>query len=195
MISSLWQGLREILSQRRRQTLTNTGLSQAAVLIPICQKEGEYYILFTKRTQKVEYHKGQLSFPGGARERGDKNLMVTALRESFEEIGLRPEDAEVWGGLDEVRTITSRFAIAPFVAAIPYPYSFRINSEEVEELIGVPISALLKQEVSPEQLIGDGGELLTSYFYHYKDHIIWGATARILKQLLDLISDCLPQKL
>jgi 8-oxo-dGTP pyrophosphatase MutT (NUDIX family) len=187
--------LKEILSQRRRQTITNTGLNRAAVLIPIYQKEGEYYILFTKRTQEVEYHKGQFSFPGGAQEAGDESLASTALRESFEEIGLRPEDAEVLGELDDVETITSNFAITPFVAVIPYPYRFKISRSEVEELISVPIPDLLNQEVSLEQLIGDGGELLTSYSYHYKEHIIWGATAKILKQLLDLASDCLPQKL
>ena len=194
MSTPLWHRLREILLRRRRQTLINTGLNRAAVLVPIYQKEGEYYILFTKRTQKVEYHKGQLSFPGGAQESGDKSLASTALRESFEEIGLRPEDAEVLGTLDEVETISSKFAITPFVALIPYPYRFKINRNEVEELIDIPLSVLLKQEVFPEQFIGEGGELLTSYFYRYKDHIIWSATAKILKQLLDSISACLPQQ-
>ncbi|GAI52893.1 unnamed protein product, partial [marine sediment metagenome] len=91
--------IKKILAQREKQTIvpTNAPLAPAAVLLPLYEKEGEYYILLTKRTQKVEHHKGQISFPGGARHEQDRDLVDTALRETFEEIGVRPEDVEILG--------------------------------------------------------------------------------------------------
>ena len=135
----------------------------------------------------MEVHKGQLSFPGGAWDKGDEDLLATAFRESFEEIGLRPEDIELLGELDDVETLVSNFVITPFVAAIPYPYEFKINQREVEELVEVPLSVFLDQNNFSEELLQGKGETVVSYSYRYKDHVIWGATARILKQFLDSV--------
>lgn len=180
--------IREILSQREKQTtiVSDDPLTPAAVILPLYRKEGEYHILFTRRTQKMKHHKGQLSFPGGARHEGDRFLEDTALRETFEEMGIRPEDVEILGQLDNVATFSGNCLIAPFVALIPHPYEFVLNPDEIEELIEVPVSALLdKNNYREEFQIYQGRPHLGS-FYRYQGNVIWGATARILKQLLHL---------
>jgi len=180
-----------ILAQREKQTivLSNAPLAPAAVLLPIYEKEGEYYILLTKRTQKVEHHKGQISFPGGARREQDCNLIDTALRETFEEIGVRPEDVEILGELDSMGTLTSNFLITPFVGIIPHPYKFIINRDEIEELVELPLSALADEKNYREEVyVIDGAPNMGSVF-EYNGRVIWGATARILKQFLDIFSD------
>jgi len=177
----------EILCQRERKSIPGKGLTRAAVLIPLYQKEGEYYMLLTKRTEEVEVHKGQLSFPGGAWDEHDADLLATALRESFEEVGLRAQDVEILGELDDAPTVTSNFAVTPFVAVIPYPYEFRVSQREVEELVEVPLSALLDRSNFSRELLQRKGQTILSYNYRYRNHVIWGATARILKGFLDLI--------
>lgn len=142
--------------------------------------------MFTKRTLKVKEHKGQISFPGGAYHDGDGTLVNTALRECAEEIGLMAEEVEVLGELDDTISRTSNFSITPFVALIPWPYQFRMDEGEVEELIEVPISALLDRGCQHQKTEIIDSEAVTSYFYHYQGRVIWGATARILKQFLDI---------
>ena len=181
--------IRRILSQREKQTIvpTDAPLAPAAVLVPLYEREGEYWVLFTKRTQKVEHHKGQISFPGGARDEGDRELVDTALRETFEEIGVRPEDVEILGELDRMGTFTSNFLITPFVGIIPYPYEFTIARDEIEELVEVPMSALLDEKNYREEHQVYEGRTYVASFFEYKGKVIWGATARILKQFLDLV--------
>jgi len=158
----------------------------SAVLIPIFYKEGEYCILFTKRTDKVKDHKGQISFPGGAYEEEDGVLTNTALRECSEEIGLAGEVVEVLGELDDMFTLHTDYIISPFVGTIPWPYSLKADATEVDKIIEVPISALLdkdclRQDTDP---LNDGR--VYGNFYYYQGEIIWGATARILSQFLDI---------
>jgi 8-oxo-dGTP pyrophosphatase MutT (NUDIX family) len=157
---------------------------QSAVLLPLFYKQGQYYLLLTKRTQEVKNHKSQISFPGGAYQEGDETLVNTALRESAEEIGLKSGDIEVLGELDDFVTQVSGYIISPFVAIIPWPYQFRVNRQEIEEVIEVPISVLLDMgHLHPETRVIDGEEV-TSFFYPYQGKVIWGATARILHQFL-----------
>jgi 8-oxo-dGTP pyrophosphatase MutT (NUDIX family) len=157
------------------------------VLLPLYEREGEYWMLFTKRTQKVAYHKGQISFPGGARDEEDRDLMDTALRETFEEIGVKPEDVEILGELDRMGTLTSNFLITPFVGIIPHPYELTIAGDEIEELVEVPISALLDKNNYREESQVYEGVTYQGSFFDYKGKVIWGATAKILKQFLDLV--------
>lgn len=142
--------------------------------------------MFTKRTLKVKEHKGQISFPGGAYQDGDGTLVNTALRECAEEIGLMTEEVEILGSLDDTISRTSNFSITPFVALIPWPYQFRMDEGEVEELIEAPISALLDRGCQHQETEIIDGETVTAYYYHYQGRVIWGATARILKQFLDI---------
>lgn len=181
--------IRRTLSSRERQiiTITDAPLKLAAVIVPLFEKEGEYHILFTRRTEKVEHHKGQISFPGGRKDEGDPSLKDAALRETFEEIGVRPQDVEILGELDSMATLSSNFLITPFVGVIPYPYNFVVSSDEIEELVEVPLAALLdKKNYHQESQLYEGRPYVSS-FYRYEGRVIWGATARILKQFLELV--------
>ena len=188
-IVSVEKKLRQALSQRQKQHITDSSRTASAVLIPLYIKQGEYHILFIQRTDRVKDHKGQISFPGGAYEEGDDNLLQTALRESAEEVGLAAEDVEVLGELDDYRTIGSNYVISPFVARIPWPYQLKVDEWETEETIEVPLSALLdKNNISQDKDILEGKEI-DQYYYHYQGKVIWGATARILNQLLGIMAD------
>jgi len=114
------QRLKQLLSLRQKRRIVDASRISAAVLLPIYYKQGQYYILLTKRTEKVKEHKGQISFPGGARE-GEEMLVNTALRECAEEIGLMAEEVEILGELDDTISRTSNYIISPFVALIPWP--------------------------------------------------------------------------
>jgi len=177
--------LREAFARRRKQTITDEKRLSSAVMLPIYYKEGQCYILFTRRTEKVKEHKGQISFPGGARLDGE-SLRETALRESLEEIGLAPADVEVLGELDDTVTITSNFIVTPFVGVIPWPNSLKADGWETDELIEAPITALLDKNSREDKNEVIDGKPVTSYFYHYGGRVIWGATARILHQFLEL---------
>jgi len=185
-IKVMIERLKQALSQRPKCRITDRNRIPSAVLIPIYYKDGQYHILLTQRTERVKVHKGQISFPGGACEPGDRTAANTALRECTEEVGLTAESVELLGELDDFFTIGSGYTITPFVGLIPWPYPFKPDSHETEELIEVPISALLdKNCLRQEKEVVDGKEV-TTYFYDYKGKIIWGATARILSQFLEV---------
>jgi len=183
------QRLRQALSQRRKVRIVDANLVSSAVLVPIFCKHEQYYLLFTKRTENVKDHKGQISFPGGAYEERDRILVNTALRESAEEIGLEADKVEILGELDDNPTVVSGYIISPFVAFIPWPYQFKLNGDETEKIIEVPISALLDKENLQYDTRLIDGEVVTSYYYHYQENVIWGATARIANQFLDIFSN------
>lgn len=181
------EDLKDSLVKRERKIIENPSFSHAAVLVPLFRKENNCHLLFTKRTDRVKYHKGEISFPGGMADKGDADLKKTALREASEEIGLNEEDVEIIGVLDDIVTVTE-FIVTPFVGLFPYPYLFRPSPIEIAELIEVPLLYLLKEDCFSEKEIIRMGKKELVYAYRYGNHIIWGATARILKQLLDLIS-------
>ena len=187
-MDAMKQRLRQVLSRRQKRHIVDVSLVSSAVLLPICYRHGQYYVLFTKRTEEVKEHKGQISFPGGAYQEEDGTLLATALRECAEEIGLRVDEVEILGELDDTVTKTSNYVISPFVAFIPGSYRFKVSREEVEEIIEVPISVLLDKNSRREETKIINGEAVTSYFYHYQGRVIWGATARILNQFLDIFA-------
>ncbi len=165
------------------------GLRPAAVLVPIlCGSEGERLVL-TRRTDRVEYHKGQISFPGGAVDPADRDRIETALRESREEIGLQARDVEVLGVLDEVPVTRSAFCITPVVGAIRRsPYPWVVNPVEVAEVLEVPLAWLLRPAFPRIRTLDDGhGRAVEDYVFEWGEHLIWGATGRIVKSLLDRI--------
>ncbi len=172
------------MQKRERLTFRDGNLKPSAILLPLYVKDHQDHILFTRRTQKVEYHKGEISFPGGARDPEDSDLLATALRESQEEMGIHPRDVQVLGTLDDVVTSTG-FVITPFVGTIPYPYPFSPFAEEIEEVLEIPVSGLIAGERASQRASGYGtGRLGVGYEYQYNSHIIWGATAKIVAQFL-----------
>jgi 8-oxo-dGTP pyrophosphatase MutT (NUDIX family) len=179
--------LEQILSQREKRYINEASRKPSAVLIPLYQKRGHYYIVFIRRTETVKSHKGQISFPGGARDTNDRTLLHTAIRESREEIGLHTKDIEVIGELDDEITTTSNYVVTPFVAMIPWPYRFKKNEDEVAEIMEVPIKVLLEKGCLKSNNETLNGKPIDSYTYYYQGKVIWGATARILQKLLDII--------
>ncbi|MGA2466325.1 MAG: CoA pyrophosphatase [Thermodesulfobacteriota bacterium] len=179
--------IRNILSSRQRKLIEHPPFSHAAVLVPLFKKGEDCHLLFTKRSDQVKYHKGEISFPGGVVDEEDSKLISTALREAFEEIGLKENDVQIIGILDDIVTITE-FIVTPIVGLFPYPYLFKVSEVEIAELIEVPLASLLDEDCFSEREIFRGGRNEVVYAYQYEKHIIWGATARILKQFLDLIT-------
>jgi 8-oxo-dGTP pyrophosphatase MutT (NUDIX family) len=178
--------IRTVLSSRQRRVIEHPPFSHAAVLVPLFKKGEDCHLLFTKRSDQVKYHKGEISFPGGVVDEEDLELINTALREAHEEIGLKKSDVQIIGILDDIVTIT-QFIVTPIVGLFPYPYPFKVSEVEIAELIEVPLASLLDENSLSEREIFRGGQNEIVYAYQYGKHVIWGATARILKQFLDLI--------
>ncbi|MCX6002143.1 MAG: CoA pyrophosphatase, partial [Chloroflexi bacterium] len=143
--------IRKTLAARKKISIVDSSLTDSAVLLPIYQKHGKCHIIFTKRTDHLTHHKGQISFPGGGRHEDDKTMLETALRESYEEIGLKETDVQILGELDDAATVTSLYRIVPFVGLIPYPYDFKIDRFEVDEVFGLPLEGLLNNANRQEE--------------------------------------------
>jgi 8-oxo-dGTP pyrophosphatase MutT (NUDIX family) len=157
------------------------------VLVPVYLLGGESHIVFTKRTEHLKHHKGEICFPGGAFILDDGDVATTALRETYEEIGVLPEDVEIIGRLDDLVTI-SDFRVTPFVGVIERsPYPFSANPFEVQTIIEVPVAHLLdKANFAWVRRMRRGREEDVPG-YVYGEHTIWGATAQVLGRLLDLL--------
>jgi 8-oxo-dGTP pyrophosphatase MutT (NUDIX family) len=171
------QQIAKILRHHKKKKITGENLRASAVLIPLFYNQGQYHVLLTERSEEVNFHKGQVCFPGGTQELSDSSLLQTALREVEEEIGLRADDVEILGEFDDNVTLTSNYVISPFVAFIPHPYPLKADGREIKEIFSVPLSFFM-DEANFKQ---DSRE------YEYDGHIIWGATARILRQFIDLL--------
>ena len=187
-INNVIENLINTLSKRPIVRIHDLKMKVSAVLVPVFLKNGQYHILFIQRTERVKEHKGQISFPGGAYEKADVSLLNTALREAREEIGLAPGDVRIMGELDDSVTATSNYVISPFVGLIPYPYSFKPDKWETEELLEIPITTLLDKNRFSERITVQNGQAIDTCFYQYGDRSIWGATAKILRQFLEIYS-------
>jgi 8-oxo-dGTP pyrophosphatase MutT (NUDIX family) len=161
----------------------------AGVLAPLYEHEGEYHMVFTKRSDRMLHHRGQISFPGGGHEPNDGSLLDTALRESDEEIGLAPAHVTVLGQLDDLLTTGSNYLIRPYVGLIPHPYPFVIDPRETDYVIEVPMQFLRRHNPSRQIIREHEGRTVESFFFDYEEHVIWGATGKILKRFLDLLDD------
>jgi 8-oxo-dGTP pyrophosphatase MutT (NUDIX family) len=177
---------RRISSRERHGLAVPPGARRAGVLLPLFVRDAKLWIVFTRRTESVEHHRGQISFPGGGEEPGDATLYHTAIRETEEELGVRPGDVVPLGRLSPIHTVTN-FYVEPFVGAIPQPYEFRPAEAEIAEVLEVPVAALMDPAVL-EKKPYPGREGLVLY-YRYEESVIWGATARILSELLEALAD------
>ena len=182
------QKITEALLNHKKKWIHNSGLTPSAVLVPLFYREEQIYLLFTRRSERVNFHKGEICFPGGTREEYDSTLLQTALREAKEEIGLEVGDAEILGELDDCITQNTHYVISPFVTFIPYPYTFKLDGREVEQIITVPLSILV-DETSFEQNGYHAGEDRDEYDTSYEcaGYTVFGATARILRQFINIL--------
>jgi 8-oxo-dGTP pyrophosphatase MutT (NUDIX family) len=171
-------------AQEREDPEAAEGQRRAAVLVPLFVRDGALRVLLTRRTETVEHHRGQISFPGGVEEEEDASPFATAAREMSEELGIAPEDVRLLGALTPLTTVTD-FFVEPFVGAIPYPHVLRPAEAEIAEVIEAPVAALLDPKILETRRLPGREE--PTLFYHYGPHVIWGATGRILKELLDAL--------
>ncbi|MFP9061195.1 NUDIX hydrolase [Natrialbaceae archaeon A-chndr2] len=158
---------------------------EAAVLAPIIDRDGEDHVLFTRRADHLGEHPGQMSFPGGGREAEDETILETALREADEEIGLEPHTVELVGQLDDIRTVTE-YGVTPFVGQIP-DRVYEPDENEVAEIVVLPLSGFLdpdnfEYERRDHPYYGD----IVIHYFHVDGYTVWGATGRMLVQLLEL---------
>ncbi len=159
-------------------------LKPAAVLVPLFFRAGEWRVLLTRRTDTLGTHKGQVAFPGGAQEPGDADLVTTALREAFEELGIPPSVVEPVATLGE-EPVISGYLVTPVVGLIPEDVHLRPAPAEIARVFSVPLSWLADpSHVRVEHREWEGVTYPVYYYAPYEDEIIWGLTARILRQLL-----------
>ena len=176
------------LATRPRAVLAPPGKTLAAVLVPVLAVGGEPSLLFTRRSNLLPHHQGQIAFPGGRHHPGtDADLAATALREAQEEIGLAPADVRLLGPLDDLETVSTRFLITPFVGVVPHPYDFKPCPDEVDVIFTVPLARLRSPDALRRELWDFGGRKVPIDTYPVDGHIIWGATQRITRNLLAVL--------
>jgi 8-oxo-dGTP pyrophosphatase MutT (NUDIX family) len=192
-VDELAEITRRRLGARQRRIAPDGPLIKAAVLLPIVDR-GEPMIMFTKRTDRVGSHKGQISFPGGVVEPTDATLLDAALRECEEEIALPRAAVEPLGALDDTETVATSFVITPFVGLISKPVAWQPDGEEVERIIEVPYAALVEEGSFRVETVTRDGITRPVYYFDYEGDTIWGATARILVHYLELVKTLGPER-
>jgi 8-oxo-dGTP pyrophosphatase MutT (NUDIX family) len=176
--------IRQFLKVFQRLECNNTKLIPAGVLVPLFERNSELYVVLTQRTNEVDYHKGQISFPGGVMDERDRSILDTALREAEEEIGLSKKYVEVLGILSDFQT-SSGFRITPIVAFLSTVPSFSINAAEVTEVFHVPLSFFLDIRNERVEQFDRFRTITNVFYYRYGQFEIWGATAAILRSFLN----------
>ncbi len=163
----------------------DTRLKCAAVLIPLLWQDDEWHVLFTRRTDKVESHKGQVSFPGGACDEGEMTPEETALREANEEVGIDPKKVRLLGKIMNMITITS-FRVTPVVGIIEWPTVLRLGKDEVERVFTIPLNWLAERNNRWEFTMPGRNRSLIVY-HPYDGELLWGATARMTIDFLKVL--------
>ena len=176
---------RVLLTAEQANQLSVRGRTDAAVLVPLYLDGDELHVVFTRRRDDLRRHPGEISFPGGRRDPADASLLDTALREAHEEVGLAAEGVEVLGALQPTPTIATGYAVYPFVGMIAPGMAWTLSAREVAEVIELPLTAL-RNGYARRRLVRRGLPIRTDT-YLVDEQLIWGATARILADLLDRI--------
>jgi 8-oxo-dGTP pyrophosphatase MutT (NUDIX family) len=174
-------------------SLLNSGYRRAAVLMPLLLLNAEWHVMFTRRSNTVQDHKGQVSFPGGVAEEFDESPERTACRELEEEIGIPQKEVEILGQMGEMPTITS-YLVTPVVGVIPWSTELTPNPTEVDRVFTIPLCWLADPSHHEERLyrLSDGSEHPVIFFEEFDGELLWGVTARIVLNFLDKVG--LPKK-
>jgi len=178
--------LRKKLARYERRVVAAGSLTKSAVLIPIVKGASGLELLLTKRTDRVEHHKGQISFPGGACDPAEITPSETALRESQEEIGLPPSAVSLLGPMDDIQT-PSGFIITPVVGYIETLPPLHLNADEVAEVVLVPFEKFFDDTLRRSKSREVEGKIVEVFFYDVWKEPVWGATALFVKRLVDLL--------
>ncbi len=194
-MSLINQKVSEALRNYAPSEITLGEMRDSAVLALIAEWESEQFMVLQVRTQTVAHHKGEISFPGGARDATDKNLRDTALRETNEEMGIAPESIEILGALNDCQTYVSGYRIRPFVglmiAETQEDLSFQKAEREVRDVLVLPLETMMSPEVRIWHPVSRDGEMVPTRAYlvpnEGEEYLIWGATARILTNLFAII--------
>jgi len=191
--------LGRILATREKTILPRGDKVVAAVLIPLFRKQGDLHVLLTKRSDAVEHHKGEVSFPGGKLDDDDVDLLHCALRETHEEVGVLPSDVRVVGEMDDFFTVATNYLVVPFVGMIPYPYELKPSAREIDEVLGVPLEVFFDPARRRSEIWTVKGKPVEIIFYKWRGYNIWGATARILRRFTQIVenhraetAECIP---
>ena len=186
--AALVEGLRAALADRTPVAEASDGATPAGVLVPLQYHDGGWHVIVNVRSNEVSQHKGEIAFPGGKLEPGDADMTACALRETWEEMGIRPEDVDVLGPLD-ARVTRTNFLVWPTVGVVPYPYAFRPDAREVAKIVELPLDRLLDgTAVRHEARLNSDGTMIQRVSYGHDGHLVFGATAWILTDLLDVIN-------
>jgi len=159
-------------------------LREAAVLVALFHKDGEPHVLLTRRCADLRHHAGQISFPGGRIDPDDEDSLAAALREAQEEVGLAARHVDVLGRLSEQLVVVTGFRLTPWVGSVPYPYPYRAHPGEVDEILEVPLAELARPGAHRTETREAYGMLHEVHFFTLSRDAIWGATARVLHELL-----------
>jgi 8-oxo-dGTP pyrophosphatase MutT (NUDIX family) len=181
----LREQIRQRLSEMEQRRLTTGFSREAAVLLLVFELDGHPHILLTRRTQDVRTHKGQISFPGGMRLDGE-SLEQTALRETFEEVGISDRQIELLGRFHDYVS-SSEYLVVPFVGFIKEPFTTEPQAREVAEILQVPFQVFTDRARMRVERMMRSGKMMDIYFYSFAPHEIWGLTARIIKDFLDML--------
>jgi len=162
-------------------------VKESSVLIILYPANEEIHCILIKRPATMKNHAGQIAFPGGVIEKSDANPLTAAIREANEEVGINPDSIEIIGQLSSLYISVSLFQIAPFIGWCNSIPKLKQNYSEVDKIIHFPLSKLLKEGKISQVKIKTSTGILEVPCYNYKDEIIWGATAMILTELIDII--------
>ncbi len=177
--------IKTVLSGHKRVIMA-PGPVPAAVLLPLFEKNGRWHILFTKRAEHLNHHRGEISFPGGVCQPEDPSPLETALRETWEEVGIPPDQVNVLGVLDDAYSIYN-YLVTPYVGIFPSTCTLMPNKAEIDRVIEIPLDHLCQPDIFRSENWAWQGRKQPVYFYAYKGEEVWGLTAAILKQFLELV--------
>jgi 8-oxo-dGTP pyrophosphatase MutT (NUDIX family) len=183
--------IKHALESHPRRMVEVPGRRQAGVLILLFERDGEPWVVLTERTHLVSLHKGEISFPGGARDPEDEDLWATAVRETVEELGVDPNTLQQLGAMDDYPTFSSGYIVSPFIAAVEPPDQWNASEAEIAQVIEIPLRRLL--DVGRMEVWEREGIRFPMHIFDVDGHRIWGVTAFILRRFLDIVGPAVEQ--